>query len=40
MVERVSGLIVEKRSSEITAEWRIENPGKQSFSLQLPSLNF
>lgn len=28
LVERVSSLNVEKRSSEITAEWKIENPGK------------
>lgn len=27
-MERVSGLVVEKRSSEITADWKIENPGK------------
>ncbi|CAF4931711.1 unnamed protein product [Rotaria sp. Silwood1] len=26
LVEKVSGLVVEKRSSEITADWKIENP--------------
>jgi hypothetical protein len=31
LVEKVSGLNVEKRSSEITAEWKIENPGKSLF---------
>lgn len=28
LVERVSGPMVERRSTEITAEWKIENPGK------------
>jgi hypothetical protein len=28
-VERVSGPIVEKRSAEITSDWKIENPGKK-----------
>ena len=28
LVEKVNGPIVERRSTEITAEWKIENPGK------------
>ena len=28
LVERVSGPMIEKRSVEITADWKIENPGK------------
>ncbi|CAF4093960.1 unnamed protein product [Rotaria magnacalcarata] len=32
-VEKVSGLVVEKRTSEITADWKIENPGKLFYKI-------
>jgi len=28
-VEKVSGPVVEKRSAEITGDWKIENSGKE-----------
>jgi hypothetical protein len=32
-VEKVTGPIVEKRSAEITGEWKIENSGKKTIYL-------
>lgn len=32
LVEKVSGPVVEKRSAEITADWKIENSGKPAKS--------
>ena len=35
LVERVSGPMIERRSTEITAEWKIENPGKKNDEFRL-----